>query len=62
MAKKGQSSKKVKVELSVNEASYLQGMLAAYKQRLEIDKSSGSSLIAQEIRKARRLEKKFVSA
>lgn len=62
MAKKTQSSNKVKVELSANEASYVQGMLAAYKQNLSIDKTSGNTMIAQEIRKAQRLERKFVSA
>ena len=62
MAKKQQSSNKVKVELSANEASYVQGMLAAYKQNLSIGKNSGNAMIAQEIKKAQRLERKFVGA
>ena len=62
MAKKTQSSNRVRVELSANEANYVQGMLAAYKQNLSIDKNSGNTMIAQEIRKEQRLERKFVSA
>jgi len=61
MKKKASPKDNLNVELSQNEASYVQGMLAAYKQRLVMDKSSGGTLISQEIRKAQRIERKFLA-
>lgn len=50
----------VAVKLSKNEVSYVRGMLAAYKNQLEL-RDGGNALIEREIKKAQKVEKKFIS-
>jgi len=53
------SKQKKDVELTMEDISYLEGMLEAYKAHMEIDESNDEAVRKQEIRKVERLEDKL---